>query len=346
MEACRRQQIVLAGPTRIERHFADALVDAERRVDARIVARLNNKMRARLDALLAEDVDGRVSRFIWLRQFEVGKSSADMNRQLGRLEFLQGIYLSPAILDDIPAHRIARLRRQGERYFTNGLRDITSDRRLAILATCVVEWSAVIADTVVETHDRIAGSIWRDAKRISYSRRYGDMKQALVPIETAQTMGLSMPLEPEVWIEDRKQRLEDGLYRLAMAVKNGALPSGVIEDGRLHVQRLETDVPAEADSLILDLYRRLPEVLITDILMDVDNDTRFTDDFTHLRTGALCKDRLGLLNVILAEGLNLGLSKMAGASSTHSFTRPNHPERAQIGVMSNNGRTREHLTVF
>jgi len=134
-------------------------------------------------------------------------------------------------------------------------------------------------------------------------------------------MGLSMPLEPEVWIADRKQRLEDGLHRLVMAVKNGTLPGSVIEDGRLRVDRLEADVPAEADSLILDLYRRLPEVRITDILMDVDNDTEFTDAFTHLRTGAPCKDRLGLLNVVLAEGLNLGLSKMAGASSTHSFTQ-------------------------
>jgi len=153
------------------------------------------------------------------------------------------------------------------------------------------------------------------------------MKQALGPMEAAQTMGLSMPLEPEIWIADRIQRLEDGLQRLAMAVRNGTLPGGVIEDGRLRVERLEADVPAEADSLILDLYRRLPEVRITDILTDVDNDTGFTDAFTHLRTGAPCKDRLGLLNVILAEGLNLGLSKMAGASSTHSF--------AQLARLSN-----------
>jgi len=132
-------------------------------------------------------------------------------------------------------------------------------------------------------------------------------------------MGLSMPLEPEVWLADRKQRLEDGLHRLAKAVRNGVLPSGIIEDGRLRVERLEADVPAEADNLILDLYRRLPEARITDILMDVANETGFTDAFAHLRTGAPCKDRLGLLNVILAEGLNLGLSKMAGASSTHNF---------------------------
>ncbi|MFP8760826.1 hypothetical protein ACLH2F_34995, partial [Klebsiella grimontii] len=36
--------------------------------------------------------------------------------------------------------------------------------------------------------------------------------------------------------------------------------------------------------------------------------------FTHLRTGAPCRDRIGLLNVLLAEGLNLGLRKMAEAT--------------------------------
>jgi TnpA family transposase len=128
-----------------------------------------------------------------------------------------------------------------------------------------------------------------------------------------------MPLKPEVWLADRKQRLDAGLHRLAKAVRNGALPGGIIEDGRLRVERLEADVPAEADSLILDLYRRLPEVRITDMLTEVANDTGFIDAFTHLRTGAPCKDRLGMLNVVLAEGLNLGLSKMAGASSTHNF---------------------------
>ena len=98
---------------------------------------------------------------------------------LDRLEFLQGIVLAPMVLDDIPAHRVARLRRQGERYFTDGLRDITSDRRLAILAVCVVEWAAAVADTGVETHDRIVGAIWRDAKKICDTR----VAEAQVEIE-------------------------------------------------------------------------------------------------------------------------------------------------------------------
>ena len=69
---------------RLTRLCADALVAAERRIDARIVDRLDDGMRDRLDALLTESADGSVTRFVWLRQFEVGRNSADMNRLLDR----------------------------------------------------------------------------------------------------------------------------------------------------------------------------------------------------------------------------------------------------------------------
>ena len=165
VEECRSRQIILPGVSIIERLCADALVAAERRIDTRIAQCLEAGIRQQLDGLLTDTVDGRLSRFIWLRQFEVGRNTADQNRQLDRLEFLQEIDLSPTVLDGVPPHRIKALRRQGERYFTGGLQEITSDRRIAILATCVVEWSAAIADTIVETHDRITGKIWRDAKK-------------------------------------------------------------------------------------------------------------------------------------------------------------------------------------
>ena len=51
----------------------------------------------------------------------------------------------------------------------------------------------------------------------------------------------------------------------------------------------------------------------------MDDATRFTEAFTHLRTGSPCRDRIGLLNVLLAEGINLGLRKMAEATTTHGF---------------------------
>ena len=61
----------------------------------------------------------------------------------------------------------------------------------------------------------------------------------------------------------------------------------------------------------------MPEVSITDILREVDEDTGFTNSFTHVHTGSPCSDEVGLLNVLLAGGINMGLKKMALCSSSH-----------------------------
>jgi len=166
VDECRRTKTVLPGISVVERLCADALVAAERRIDSAIVARLEEPMKARLDALLTEVVEGKVCRFVWLRQFEVGQNSADATRMLDRLEFLQEMNLSPDILAGIPPHRVTRLQRQGERYFADGLRDISIDRRLAILAVCTIAWRAALADAVIETHDRIVGKTWQGAKKL------------------------------------------------------------------------------------------------------------------------------------------------------------------------------------
>jgi TnpA family transposase len=481
VEQCRATQTILPGTTVIERLCADALVAAERRVDARIAGRLDKEMGNRLDALLTEDAGGSVTRFVWLRQFEVGQNSADMNRLLDRLEFLRALAPGGGLLADVPPHRVTRLRRQGERYFAGDLRDISGEHRLAILAVCALEWRSAIADAVVETHDRIVGKTWREAKSrcdaraddakaalkdtlyafstlgsalleahedrasleeavqnaggwaslrglvataaqltdtlaadplahvvhgyhrfrrytprmlrlldiqaapvavplleaagiiartettvtlplsflrrgskwqrhlnadeadgqrlwevavlfhlreafrsgdiwLVHSRRFGDLKEALVPAEVARaTPRLAMPFEPEAWLADRKARMSDALRRLARAAKAGAIPGGSIEDGVLKIDRLTAAVPEEAEAVVLDLYGRLPGIRITDLLLEVDDDIGFTEAFTHLRTGVPCADRIGLLNVLLAEGLNLGLSKMAGATNTHDY---------------------------
>mgnify|MGYP001021823485 FL=1 len=481
VEQCRATRTILPGVTIIERLCADALVAAERRIESRIAERLDDAMRTRLDALLTEDAGGSVTRFVWLRQFEAGQNSADMNRLLDRLEFLQRLGLNETVLAGVPPHRITQLRRQGERYFAGDLRDISGDRRLAILAVCVLEWRSALADAIVETHDRIVGKTWREAKSrrdaraedakaalkdtlqsfatlgsalleahedrasleeavdnaggwlslkglvataaqltdtlaadplahvghgyhrfrryaprmlrtldiraapvaepllaastiiagtetteilpltflrrgskwlrhlnadggdagrlwevavlfhlresfrsgdvwLAHSRRFGDLKEALVPAEVARaTPKLAMPFEPDIWLADRKARMSDALRRLARAAKAGAIPGGSIEDGVLKIDRLTAAVPEEAEAMVLDLYKRLPEIRVTDLLLEVDDEVGFTEAFTHLHTGVPCKDRIGLLNVLLAEGLNLGLSKMAGATNTHDY---------------------------
>ena len=476
---CRRTNTILPAITTIERFCADALVAAERRIETRIADRLNGAARQTLATLLDEMVDDRLTRFVWLRQFEPGNNSAKANRLLDRLEFLQRIDLPDDILENIPAHRISRLRRQGERHFADGLREIPTNRRLAILAVCVTEWQAVVADAVVETHDRIVGKTYRTAKRLCEariadeknavrqtlrsfveiggalimaqddgivlneviaeqagwdgfrklvamaskltdtmaddplnhvaqgynrfrrytprmlrlldiqaapvtqpllmavqmlcdggatarpvtflrhrskwqrllkvrpddarlwetavlfhlrdafragdiwlkpSRRYADLKQVLVPAYVvANTARLAVPLQAEDWMTDRRARMAEGLKRLGQAAQAGTIPGGRIEDGALHINKPVTTVPDGVDDLILDLYRRVPNTRITAILSDVDALTGFSEAFTHLRTGVPCEDRIGLLNVILAEGINLGLRKMAEATDSHGY---------------------------
>ena len=133
------------------------------------------------------------------------------------------------------------------------------------------------------------------------------------------TAACRAPASPHDWLAERRFALDEGLRRLAAAARAGAIAGGSIEDSVLRVERTEGAVPDGAAALVADLYRRMPEARITDILLEVDDATRFTEAFTHLRTGEPCRDRIGLLNVLLAEGVNLGLRKMAEATTTHGF---------------------------
>ena len=414
VEACRRTRTILPATTTIERLCADALVDAERRIEARIAERVPPGLRRDLEHLLEETVDAGVTRFVWLRQFEPGSNSADANRLLDRLEHLRRLAVPEGLFGDIPPHRITRLRRQGERYFADGLRELPDNRRLAILGVCAVEWETFVADAVVETHDRIVGRTYREAARtcesqlgdetaavrealrafaelgraligardtgealdaviadrpgweglgdlvaraaalantnskwsrrlraqvdprlwetavlfhlrdafragdvwLARSRRYGDIRRTLLAIPAVPDADRSLPVpaRPRDWLAERQLALADGLRRLAAKARAGATEGGSIEDRILRVDRTEAAVPDGAADLVTDLYRRMPDARITDLLLEVDDATRFTEAFTHLRTGSPCRDRIGLLNVLLAEGINLGLRKMAEAT--------------------------------
>lgn len=160
-----------------------------------------------------------------------------------------------------------------------------------------------------------SGDTW-----LAYSRQFSDLKQTLVPATSVSTtLRLAVPYTPDEWITSRRQLMQDNLRRLAKAVRSGSLPHGAVKDGKLIVERLKANAPKGADNLVLDLYQRLPEIRINDILLEVDTNLGFPEAFTNLRTGAPCKDKIGLLNVLLSEGINLGLSKMAEASKTHNF---------------------------
>ena len=110
LEELRRRHVIVPGPTTVERACADALVEAERRIARRIVDRLDGRARGQLTRMLSETLQDDTSRFVWLRRHEPGGNSADANRLLDRLEWLNGLAIPGDCLLDIPPHRIARLR--------------------------------------------------------------------------------------------------------------------------------------------------------------------------------------------------------------------------------------------
>lgn len=479
-EEFRRRKIIVPGISTVERCCADALVVAERTITSRIAGRLNLNMRSQLLALLEETIDGRITRFVWLRQFELGSNSKDMNELLDRLGALREVGISADVFENIPPHRVASLRRQGERYSADGMRDLPANRRLAVLAACAFEWCAMVSDASVETHDRIVGKLYRSCERkrdeqlndertsigdtlrafsrfgealvlaqeekdnldtaivttggwamfrqvveqataltrtvaadpldfvtdgyarfrryaprfldtlefrgngtaeplldaiammrrinhsggnalpvnvalafarpkwrrricgdgrpdrqaweigllfeirnalrsgdlwLAESRRYQEVAPALLPMAAVEkNVHLAVPIDADDWLQGCSKILDQ---RLAFTGQDaGILAGGAIKDGKIQVDRLERAVPDEAGALVLKLYGQMPSVRITDILIEVDDRLGFTEAFTDLRTGIACRDRIGVMTVLLADGVNLGLRKMADGAVT------------------------------
>ena len=67
------------------------------------------------------------------------------------------------------------------------------------------------------------------------------------------------------------------------------------------------------------LYAMLPRIRVTDLLSEVAGWTLFTDCFTHLRSGEMVADPRILMAGLLADGLNLGLTRMAEACTIASL---------------------------
>lgn len=100
-------------------------------------------------------------------------------------------------------------------------------------------------------------------------------------------LSLAVPLTPNPWIEDRCARLDALLQTVGEAADRDLLSNASIRDGVLRLKRLERAVG-------------------------------FADTFSELRTGAPPRDRLALLTILLADGLNMGLGKMARACQDYS----------------------------
>jgi TnpA family transposase len=156
-----------------------------------------------------------------------------------------------------------------------------------------------------------SGDVWVQA-----SRQFKDFNEYLVPAEkfAAQKQANELPLavvtDCDQYLNDRLQLLEQQLETVNRMAAANKLPDAIVTETGLKITPLDAVVPEAAQSLIDQTASLLPHVKITELLLEVDEWTGFTRHFTHLKTGSVAKDKMLLMTTILADAINLGLSKM------------------------------------
>ena len=172
-----------------------------------------------------------------------------------------------------------------------------------------------------ELRDRLrAGDVW-----VAGSRQYRSFEERLISRETLQelqqggTLPIAVDADFERFIAGRRALLDERLAAVDAKAKGGLLPDVTLDKGVLKITPIEKSTPPEAEALAARLYAMLPRIRITDLLSEVARWTLFTDCFTHLRTGETAADPRILMAGLLADGLNLGLTRMAEACSIASL---------------------------
>jgi TnpA family transposase len=156
------------------------------------------------------------------------------------------------------------------------------------------------------------------------SRQHKDFNDYLVSKEEwnlAKKEGtrLAADLSVEEYLNEREKSLQE---RLSWITKNIDSLEGVnLKKGVIHINRLDKATPDEAKQFSSELYKMIPRVKLTDLLVEVSNWTKFDEQFTHASNGRKPKENEKeiVMATLIAMGTNIGLAKMADATPGISY---------------------------
>ncbi|HDS6532743.1 TPA: Tn3 family transposase [Klebsiella aerogenes] len=157
-----------------------------------------------------------------------------------------------------------------------------------------------------------SGDIW-----VKGSRRYKNFDDYLIPEKDFDKLTSALPLPVSAdfheYITSRMTLLQSRLEEVNAMAAIGELPDVEISDRGVKVSPLDNSVPAQVSPLAELVYSMLPRPKITEILDEVNSWTTFTRHFSHIKNDITRPDTRLLLTTILADCINLGLTKMAEA---------------------------------
>ena len=160
-----------------------------------------------------------------------------------------------------------------------------------------------------------SGDIW-----VEESARYQELEKALLPMPAvAARRDIAVPFDVDTWLAEKREALASRFAAVDEAARSGALANANLSSGRLELSRLTKAVPLEAEATVNSLYRQMKPVKITDLLIEADERIGFTEAFTDIRKGVPPSERKALMTVLLADGINLGVRKMADACPDYSY---------------------------
>lgn len=157
-----------------------------------------------------------------------------------------------------------------------------------------------------------SGDIW-----VKGSRRYKNFDDYLIPEKDFDKLTPALPLPVSAdyheYITSRMTLLQSRLEEVNAMAALGELLDVEISDRGVKVSPLDNCVPVQVSPLAELVYSMLPRPKITEILDEVNSWTTFTRHFSHIKNDTTRPDTRPLLTTILADGINLGLTKMAEA---------------------------------
>jgi hypothetical protein len=177
--------------------------------------------------------------------------------------------------------------------------------------------------TLAALRERLrSADIW-----VEGSRAFRPIDEHLMPRSDFTTLkkvdGLGLGVQPDgaAYLAEIRQVLDFNLKRLAYRARGGKLEGVRLENGKLVVAPLTSNVPAAAEELNWELAGMYPLVEVPDLLKEVHNWTGFADQFVHVRTGETPRNIAAMLAGVLADGTNLGPKRMATASKASLLTK-------------------------
>ena len=166
---------------------------------------------------------------------------------------------------------------------------------------------------VATLRDRLrAGDVW-----VEGSRDYRRFDAYLPPANEARQVLIESGIETDArdWLVNRRERLHERLGEVGEKLARGRLEGVRLENARLRITPYDAVTPPAGERLDRAIDALMPRIRITDLLWEVNSRTGFLDAFTDLRSGRVHANRAAILAAVLAGATNLGLERMANASS-------------------------------